>query len=244
MQQQQERKYEFELYYVGPKLGYMVLSRLSARDASKLNFKNMEVLCDRPKNLNSPRSQGIRNMSSVVEASWMQLDLCSVPTKLFAPLVTELSVHYDTVTHTWVAVSLQAYQYAMQLCRADQITGPWHCRLVQDSVPSPWNDPRKFITYAAKVHPELSPAAFETFDEHNRVVKDATAERRIEKAMKVKKGAVSVVDQIATHRNATVVSEMVISFVPNAVEGFPALFAEEYRAAYTPKFVVVKLISE
>lgn len=178
--QDEDSDSRFDFFSVSTSRAYQVIARVSAAALLKHDLDDMTVLCSS-------------------SSSWLRLDEMnaskSPPKALFAPRISEGSFHFDARLRQWLVASLQLPAVSVQLCRAAAVEGPWTCELVM-KVPSPWNDAMKFVTYAAKIHPELQTDETE--------------------------------------------GDLVLSLVPNAVNGFFALFQDSALDSYSPKFFRLK----
>ena len=120
---------------------YMIVSRIRASDAISGNLQWLQIAC----------TGGGTNHTM----EWSALDQCAIPWKLFAPVVSEPSLHWDIVTHTWVMISLEVVERSVRKCTSIDITGPWLCALVADIAQHPVWGSEEFILYGAKAHPEI-----------------------------------------------------------------------------------------
>lgn len=183
---------------------HQVIGRISASNLTRFNFFGFEVLCN----------------DNTWKSLYHGVDPI-VPKALFGPLVTEASFHFDFSSRKWLVVSLRPPDSRVQLCSADAVDAAWVCEYVAD-LPEPWSDTKKFLTYAAKHHPELSSHAFENDKESDRT--------------------------ISTNSNSTSAKgiDLVVSIIPNSAGQVGLLFEESEIGVtvYTPKFMNIKSVAK
>ena len=130
-------------YSLAPPSSYQVVGRIRASSLVELRLEELEVLFD--------KGGWARVYGPSADAAG-----AARPARLFGPRVTEASFRYDTVASEWQVFSLQPPQDRARLCSAARVEGPWSCRDVFE-VGVPFSDFSKYITYAAKLHPEFAP---------------------------------------------------------------------------------------
>jgi hypothetical protein len=126
--------------------GHQVLARASAQGLVKLDLASIEVMA-----------------STVSSATWYQpysrasaapgTAVSTLPHALYAPLLSEASLHYDSRLREWLATSLVFWEDKIQVCRTPSIEArevPWNCSYVAKV-----QSADKLVSYAAKAHPHL-----------------------------------------------------------------------------------------
>ena len=117
------------------------------------------------------------------------------------------------------------------MCTSTRVEGPWACSFVTDVKP-PWNNDMHYIAYAAKAHPELGPyhhSNIHTFPyRYGKVATDTATD--------TSKGTRDLKNSSTNIANVANGKEVIISIVPNTLQGFAPLYEEAHYLAYTPKF--------
>ena len=203
---------------------YQVIGRLSAVNFAEFKFDAFEILCDDSTwqlLYDEGSSDNVKGKGKGKKGPTSTSSSKSItPKALFGPLVTEASFNYDPVSSKWLVVSLKPPDTRVQVCSAEAVESVWTCEFVAD-VTKPWSDTKKFLTYAAKNHPELSLSSPNPNDK----VKLKSFSRSVNVTQ-------SHLDNI----------DLVVSVIPNSAGKIGLLFedSEIGVTSYTPKFISVK----
>jgi hypothetical protein len=137
----------------------MTVSKISSGEAARNDFSSMRIACvkDSANTVYDDTTDVPEWLKD--EVVWKPTAECTQPYKLFDPVITEPSFHFDTRLrhydqasfHTrkshsnkdlkgrWVTSSLRMEEKAIKMCmtESDHVLGPWHCELVMN-VPGKW----------------------------------------------------------------------------------------------------------
>jgi hypothetical protein len=189
--------------------GYQVLGKATAESLLSLDPSGIHVMA------------AVAPLSAGGSSSWFRPYPTSglrpggapqVPHKLFRPLLTEASVHYDARRQEWLVVSLLMVDGRVQLCRTADIASTAasvNCSFIATAAPEAAGKPGNMLSYAAKAHPYLLSTE------------------------SCKRTAVS------SQEKNTLPLELVVTYNTNALEA-DTLFAPQMLSAYTPKFLHIR----
>lgn len=138
----------FDIFAVSRRHRTQVLGRVRAGALLAGDMSSFELLV----------SADTETESSFVSLSQIK-DLSQMTPKAILPgVVSEASMHFDRNSGRWVVISLQVTDSHIRVCRSksNNLGAAWECVAVAGISP-PWNDKHRFITYAARAHPELDP---------------------------------------------------------------------------------------
>ena len=136
------RHSEFDTFGMHSRREYQVMGRLKASSALRLDLDKLEVLYP------AGAWQAMAAAAAGGEGGLLQ------PLMLFAPAVSEMSVHFDAAAQEWRAVSLRMMDARVRVCTLQGVApGAFAC-LASLPLPPKWAG-AQFNTYAAKAHPEL-----------------------------------------------------------------------------------------
>lgn len=143
----------------------------------------------------------------------------SRPRALLHMNVPELSLHFDSTLNVWIIVGFDSILMRYSVCSSRMIQGPWTCSQlpwssidVNGGPANKWTDQSMYLTYAGKAHAELS-ASYRPF------VYNVTGTCQLNKGSQ----------------------DVVMSFVPNWLNGPSGLLHRENYDIYVPKFVSASL---
>jgi hypothetical protein len=220
---------QFDIASVAIANAYMTVSKISSGEAARNDFSSMRIACvkDSANTVYDDTTDVPEWLKD--EVVWKPTAECTQPYKLFDPVITEPSFHFDTRLrhydqanfHTrkshsnkdlkgrWVTSSLRMEEKAIKMCmtESDHVLGPWHCELVMN-VPGKWMT-EDYTTYGAKIHPEL------TYNSNGH------SEDSLEH------------DNSQKSKNAI---DFVISYGVNLLKHPRLLFMDGYKDTYVPKF--------
>lgn len=198
-----------DLFFVSSDYSYQVVARMKSSDMMQLNMSQFEILstCVSSNAVSSSQWLSIEYYQSNHNPSVM---IRCQPKSIFESMirVSEGSLYYDKDSKRWYVVSLQVPETSVQLCQSPFIEGPWTCERIMD-IPEPWSDSNQYVTYGAKMHPEL----MNQYRSKDKKQANGSASKKA--------------------------FEMVISIVSNTKNGFLDLFAESNYLSYAPKFYYV-----
>ena len=219
---------QFDFFSVTKAHSYMTMTRMSSAAALALDLSSLEIFCE-------GGAQGPGETLRAGRGYWAALSACAKPALMFAPVVSEPSMHLDHASGLWVVVSLQALQSAVQVCRAAQAVGPWLCAHVA-AVPAQWTG-KDFIAYAAKAHPELSPSHHHSLLPVSSSPSSSLPLPPLFYAHGPENNSSSLTQ---SGWGLDLALGLVLSYVPNTIKGPSVLFTPANFAAYTPKFISLR----
>ena len=161
----------------------------------------------------------------------------SPPRDLFAPMISEASWHFDALLQEWVVVSLSPFvDKRIHVCRtADLLSAtPWQCSYLSRGL-DVWDENSDILTYAAKAHPVLlssSKSKCKSNYYKNGKLNSKSNNSKNSNDQNSSGGAGAGAGEL----------ELIISTVTNTIGSRDAgtLFQGEYKAAYVPKFLLIK----
>jgi hypothetical protein len=186
--------------------GYQVLGKAPAESLLALDLSVIEVMSAVAPLAGSAPAWFHPYPTSVEKTEGAAL----VPHKLFKPLLTEASVHYDSRHKEWLVVSLLMVDERVQLCRTADLASPtasMNCTFIAAATPKAVRRPGNMVSYAAKAHHYLLNT------ESCKHTADA--------------------------KESTPALELVVTYNTNALEA-DTLFAPQMLGAYTPKFLHIR----
>jgi hypothetical protein len=188
--------------------GYQVLGKAPAESLLSLDLSGIEVMAA----VAALTAGGLSSWFHPYPTSGEQPRGASlVPHKLFRPLLTEASVHYDVRRQEWLVVSLLMVDERVQLCRTADIASPtaaMNCSFVATATPKAAGKPGNMLSYAAKAHHYLL-------------------------------NTESCTQSASSNEKNTPPLQLVVTYNTNALEA-DTLFAPQMLSAYTPKFLHIR----
>jgi hypothetical protein len=152
---------------------YNVIGRIRASDLLASRLETMEVIFPPGEGADSSASRWRRiykvsreevaaGESGKSSEYFDVVDTSLDPSRVFPyqGYTTEGNLIFDSAMQQWTFVTLKPFENMILICTLPQraLEGSWSCAFSSDMEPR-WKDLNEYVTYAGKIHPELTAAA-------------------------------------------------------------------------------------
>lgn len=219
-----------------------IIAKVNIDDLLKENFINYEILMssketsilktsilEKTNTITTIKGKTIKNKKKLKSIDWLSIDLIETNSNDYLPhpilpgTIAEGSLHYNSQSNQWIITSLDVLESNIRVCSSysNRIEDLWNCQYVSGIEPR-WRNERKYMTYAAKSHPEflnqqinitiLQSKYLSTYPQNTSSIFSSVNR-----------------NQISHHG--------IISYVANPIKGPNFLFDEQEKETYCPTFL-------